>query len=64
MHTSEDYTSLLSPSFGGSDEQLTQHPALVVLVISDGVVQFMTYGNLQDREPKMNHNPGRLLKSV
>lgn len=50
MCISNDSFFFSSPSFGSSDEQLAQHPALVILVISDGVVQFVAYSNLQAKD--------------
>lgn len=38
---------LSSPSLRRSDEQLAQHPAVVVFIISDCVVQFVTDSDLQ-----------------
>lgn len=55
MHISNDHYSLPSPSFRGSDEQLAQHPALVILVISNCVVQFMTYSNLQGEDKTLKN---------
>lgn len=38
-----------SPPLRSSDEELTQHPALIVFIVSDCVVQFMADSNLQTR---------------
>lgn len=35
-----------SPSLGCSNEELAQEPALLVLIISDGVVELMAHSNL------------------
>lgn len=49
-HSALDNFSLSSPSLGRSDEQLAQHPALLVFVVSDGVVQLMAHSDLEGRD--------------
>lgn len=48
---------VLSPPLGRSDEQLTQHPSLLVLVVSDGVVQLMAHGDLEGRDETLTKQP-------
>lgn len=44
------------PSLGCSYEQLTYHPSLVILIISDSVVQFMAYCNLEAKHSRWTQN--------
>lgn len=45
-HSALENFSLSSPSLGRSDEELAQHPALLVFVVSDSVVQLMAHSDL------------------
>lgn len=53
VYRTNSHLLISSPSFGGSDEQLTQHPSLVILVISDCVVELMTNCDLQGKGSTM-----------
>lgn len=53
IHCSETF---LSPSLGRSDEQLAQHPSLLIFVISDGVVQLVAHGDLEGRDETLKNS--------
>lgn len=46
VHQSSYYSFFRKPSFRGSDKQLAQHPSLVILVVSDCVVEFVANSDL------------------
>ena len=46
FNTDRGPNSSHSPSFWCPNEELTEEPALLILIVSDGVVKFMAHSNL------------------